>query len=212
MHTIPRHAAVGLLVYGIGVTVAFMNGAPGGEYANAGVPAYVSSDHWASAFAVAYVGALSALGLSVFGHGLRPPWGAPSASSAGGSRSPARRSAWAGSSSAAGVDVAMAEGGRAVQAGVADPVVYTLTEIGNLLLVCAPAFFTGVIAIVLAVRSSLPTWLRALSASGGVRGPRAVLLHPYLVFALWTVVATVALLLLDRRATAPGALPRASLV
>jgi hypothetical protein len=185
------------------------SGAPGGEYATSGVPHYVSSGHWPAAFAVAYLGAMAALGLGVFGHGLRTSDGlvghalgdlcwalaiAGTTLSVGGFFV------------AAGVDVAMAEGGHTVQAGVPHPIVYTLTEIGNLLLVCAPAFFAGVIAMVLAARSTLPTWLRVFSGVAGVCGILAPFYVTYFVFVLWVLVAGVALLVSSRRVPARGTL------
>jgi hypothetical protein len=88
-----------------------------------------------------------------------------------------------------GVDVAMAEGGAHVQGGVPAPVVYTITEIGNLLAVCGPALCIGVVALVLAVRSSLPRWLRIFAAIAGVCGILAPLFFTYFVFVLWTIVA-----------------------
>ena len=211
MNIISRSGGIGLLVYGIGVTVAFaLLGAPGGDYEDAIVADYVTSGHWATAFAVGYVGMISALGLLVFGLALRALgrvvgdlcWGLAIA---------ATSISVTGFLVSAGLDVAMAEGGHAVQTGVPHPVIYTVTEIGNLLLVCGPAFFVGVIALVLAARSCLPTWLRAFSGVAGVCGILAPFFFTLFVFELWTVVAGVTLVLTGRRATAPAAL-RESLV
>ena len=194
MRTIPRSAGAGLLVYGLGVTAAFMAvGAPGGDYESSGITGYVASSHWPAAFALSYLGAFAALGLLVFGHALRSlggtvgelVWGAAIAGTA---------VSVVGGFVTAGLDVAMAEGGRAVQTGVPHPVVYTVTEIGNLLSVCGPAFFAGVIALVLAARSSLPAWLRVFAGVAGVCGILAPFFFTLFVFVLWTIVAGVTLL------------------
>ena len=63
-----RTGGIGLVVYGLGTTVAFgLLGAPGGDYEATLVPSYIAQSHWAPAFAIAYLGAISALGLLVFG-------------------------------------------------------------------------------------------------------------------------------------------------
>jgi len=187
MHTISRTAGAGLLVYGVGTTVAFVGaGGPGGAYEPNIVTAYIASSHWATAFAFWYLGAIAVLGLLVFGHALRRLggttgellWGMAIAGTAAGV---------VGAFVGGGLEVAMAEGGRAVQAGVPHPVVYAVSEIANLLAVCAPAFFVGVMAIVLAARAALPGWLRAFSVVAGVCGvlaPGYFTLGLYLVWVL----------------------------
>ena len=82
----------------------------------------------------------------------------------------------------------MAEGGSAVQAGVTNPTVYTLTEIGNLLSWCAPALFIGVVAILLSRAKSLPRWLRVFSAVAGVCGILAPFFFTFFIYLLWTLV------------------------
>ena len=67
-----RTAGLGLIVYGLGTTIAFTTlGAPGGGYEDTLVPSYVAQSHWPAAFAIAYLGAISALGLLVFGNAMR---------------------------------------------------------------------------------------------------------------------------------------------
>ena len=64
---------------------------------------------------------------------------------------------------------------------------YTISEIGNLLSLCGPAFFIGVLAIVLAVRARLPRWLSVFSFVAGLCG---ILLPFYFVipvYLLWAV-------------------------
>jgi hypothetical protein len=80
-----------------------------------------------------------------------------------------------------------------VRHGVPHQVVYTITEIGNLLAVCGPALCVGVLALVLAARGPFPGWLRAFSVVAGVCGILAPLFFTYFVFVLWTVVAGIAL-------------------
>ncbi|HET6910938.1 MAG TPA: hypothetical protein VFH54_16525 [Mycobacteriales bacterium] len=198
MHTISRSAGAGLLVYGVGVTTAFLTlGAPGGAFEPPKVSSYLSSGHWTAAFAIAYVGVLSALGLLLFGHGIRRSdgdlggtlgeliWGGAVAATA---------TSVVGTFVTGGLDVAMVEGGRAVQDGLPLPVAYTISEIGNLLTVCAPAFLMGTVALVLAAKAPLPVWLRGFSALAGVCGILAPLYFTYFVFVLWTVVTAIAIL------------------
>ena len=87
-----------------------------------------------------------------------------------------------------------------MQAGLPHPIVYTVSEIGNLLTVCAPAFFVGVVALVLAAKTPLPPWLRGFSALAGACGILAPLYFTYFVFVLWTIVTGIAILT-QRRTT-----------
>jgi hypothetical protein len=205
MGTSRRTAGLGLLAYAIGtpLTLALI-GSPGGDFSNADIAQYVSAGHRTTAFVMAYVGGLTALGLLAFGHRMREELGATG------------RAIWglavAGTATAVtgwfmvgGVAVAAAEGGGAVQ-GVAHPVIYLLTEIGNLVAVCGGAFFAGLIALVLAVRGPLPVPLRVLSALAGVCGlvaplyfPMAVFLIGALALAVWCLVA---------KAPRPAAVPQ----
>lgn len=183
-----RAAGIGLLVYGLGTLVAFMSlGAPGGEYSAGGVTDFIARSHWAPAFGVAYLGAFCALGLIVFGRSLRPllggvgdvVWALAVAGTA---------TSVVGWFVAGGLDVAMAEGGKHVQDGVPGPVVYAITEIGNLLAVCSPAFFVGVAALLLSARLPMARGLRVFTAIAGVCGILAPFFFTLFVFVLWTVV------------------------
>ncbi len=207
MLPISRAAGVGLLVYGLGTTLgAAGTGSPGGDYEASMVRDYVASSHWLAAFGLWYVAALSAIGLVVAGAALRRLggwlgdvlWGLAVAGTA---------ASVVGAFVSGGLVVAMAEGGEAVQAGVPHPVVYTLTEIGNLLAVCAPALFVGVAAVLLAARVPMPRWLRVFSVVAGVCGVLAPLYFTYPVFLLWTVVVGIALLRSGARTTVPGPAP-----
>jgi hypothetical protein len=176
-----RAAGLGLLAYGLGTPLTMvLIGSPGGDYSSSAVAQYVSAGHRTTAFVMAYVGAFAALGLLAFGHRMRDELGATG------------RTVWglavAGTATAVtgwfvvgGVAVAAAEGGAAVQ-GVAHPVVYILTEIGNLVAVCGGAFFAGLIALVLAFRGRLPLPLRVLSGLAGVCGVVAPTYFPIPVF------------------------------
>jgi hypothetical protein len=211
MHSFPKSAGIGLLVYGVGVTAAFIAvGSPGGDYEESAVRTFVSSGHWPAAFALSYLAAFAALGLVVFGNALRPSLGYPLGDLVWGLAVAGTATSVVGAFVTGGLDVAMAEGGHTVQTGVPHPVVYTITEIGNLLAVCGPAFFVGVIALVLAARAPWPMWLRAFSAVAGLCGILAPLFFTYFVFAIWTVVAGVALVRSGSRSQVDE--PRASLV
>ena len=143
MNTIPRSAGIG--------SWSTPSAPPPGSSAR-GAREGTSSRRWLPAmstqplrrsFAFWYLGALAALGLLAFGHGLRRLGGAVG------------DAAWALSIAAVaisvvgafvggGLTVALAEGGAAVQQARPPPVVYTISEIGNLLSLCGPALFIGV--------------------------------------------------------------------
>jgi hypothetical protein len=188
MNQISRMAGAGLLVYGIGTTIGFAGaGGPGGDYEPDIVAAYFDPRHYPTAMAFWYVGALSALGLLLFGLGLRHIGGQVG------------DALWAlgiagttvsvtGAFVGGGLVVAGAEGGPAVQGGVPQPVVYTISEIANLLTVCAPALFVGAAAIVLAVRAGLPTWLKIFSIIAGVCGILAPFYFTLGIYLIWVLV------------------------
>src|SRR3954469_20181081 len=132
---IPRRTAgLGLLAYGIGTPVAFMGiGAPGGDYEDGIVTSFVSSGHRATAFALAYLGALAALGLLPFAARLRSElrsggdvfWGLSVGGVAG---------SVVGWVRLGGIEVVFAEGGTAL-AGLPHDVVYALSEMSILVAV-----------------------------------------------------------------------------
>lgn len=187
MNTIPRSAGIGLLVYAVGTTVGFVSaGGPGGDYEAASIASYVDPSSYPQTFGSWYLGALAALGLLAFGHGLRrlggwlgdTVWALSIAGLA---------TSVVGAFVAGGLVTALAEGGTAVQQGVPGPVVYTISEIGNLLALCGPAFFVGVVAILLAARAGLPRWLSIFSVVAGLCGillPFYVTIPIYLIWAL----------------------------
>lgn len=209
--TIPRRAGAALIVYGLGVTVAFLAiGSPGGDYDPGNISSFVARGHWPAAFVLAYVSALSSLGLMVFGQALRASLGNTVGDLVRGLCQAGTATGVVGAVLVGGIDVAMAEGGTHVQTGLSQPVVYTLSEVGNLVAVCGPAFFAGVVALTLAVVGRLPIWLRVFSVVAGVCGVLAPFFVTYFVFVLWTLVTGV--VLLSSRATHRVAEPAPSLV
>jgi hypothetical protein len=187
MDTSRRTAGLGLLAYGIGTPLAFsLIGSPGGTYHEEDVTAYISSGHWATAFVMAYVGAFVALGLLPFAARMRYEvrsggdvlWGVAVAATA---------TAVVGWFLVGGVAVAFAEGGSALEA-VPHPVVYTLTQVSNLVAVCASAFFVGIAALLLAARAPLPMPLRIGTGIAGVCGLLAAFFFPIFLFWLWAIV------------------------
>jgi hypothetical protein len=186
VHTSRRTAGLGLLAYGLGTAAAFTTiGSPGGDYSDADVTAYLSRGHWWTAFALAYLGAFAAVGFLVAARHLRAElrsagelfWGLAVGATAVGV---------VGWFLVGGVAVAAAEGGPAV-ATVPHPVVYTLTEMGNLVAACASAFLIGLAALVLAARSRLPRTLRAAAAVAGVCGVLGAFFFPIFLFWLWVI-------------------------
>jgi hypothetical protein len=189
MHPSKRAAGFGLVAYGIGTAGAFMSiGSPGGDYSDRMVADFVAPGHEAAAFVLAYVGAFAALGFLVFARWARTllPSGGDlfwALTTAG------VTSGVVGWFLVGGVAVAFAEGGGL--AGVPHPVVYLLTEISNLVAVCASAFLVGVAALVLAATAPLPRWLRVLTAIAGVCGILGPVFFPIFLFWIWTLVAGV---------------------
>jgi hypothetical protein len=183
-----RAAGFALLVYGVATFVAnSLIAAPGGEYEPGDVAKYVDPGHFPIAFVAAYVGCLGAVAVLPFVLGIRGELGS-SGDLGWGLGVAAATTGVIGWFFSAGVDVAMAEGGTTVRDGVSHPVVYTMTEIGNLLSWCAPALFVGLVAILLSRVSTLPRWLRIFSAAAGVCGILAPFFFTYFLYLLWTLV------------------------
>jgi hypothetical protein len=200
----PRIAGAALLLYGIATFVAnALIAAPGGQYEAAGVARFMESGHFPIAFAAAYVGCLGAVAVLPFVLGIRVELGV-SSDLAWGLGVAATTTGVIGWFVSAGVDVAMAEGGATVPAGVPHPVVYTITEIGNLLSWCAPALFIGIIAILLSRLQTLPRWLRVFSAVAGVCGILAPFFFTYFLYLLWTL--TLGSMLMARRTSSESRL------
>jgi hypothetical protein len=207
MNTIPRSAGLGLLAYGVGTGAAFiLSGAPGGNYSDSKVADYVSAGHFWIAAVVWYVSALGALGLLFAANGWRSQPGVGRLLA--GLATVGAAAGVVGAFLSGGVVVAMAEGGGTVRKGVAHPVVYTITEIGNLLAHCAPALCVGVAALVLVAKTAMPGWLRGFSVIAGICGVLAPFFFTYFVFVLWTLVAgTTVVLGSGARTRAPSPAP-----
>lgn len=204
-----RTAGAALLVYGVATFVAnTLIAAPGGDYEPRVVARFVDSGHFPVAFAAAYLGCFGALAILPFVMGIRGELG-PLSDLAWGLGVGAATAGVIGWFVSAGVDVAMAEGGSTVPAGVPDPVVYTITEIGNLLSWCAPALFVGVVAILLSRVQTLPRWLRMLTAVAGVCGILAPFFFTFFLYLLWVLVLGATLV---ARRTSPARLPQESIV
>jgi hypothetical protein len=204
-----RTAGAALLVYGVATFVAnTLIAAPGGDYEPRVVARFVDSGHFPVAFAAAYLGCFGALAILPFVMGIRGELG-PLSDLAWGLGVAAATAGVVGWFVTAGVDVAMAEGGSTVPAGVPDPVVYTITEIGNLLSWCAPALFVGVVAILLSRVHTLPRWLRVFTAVAGVCGILAPFFFTFFLYLLWVLVLGATLV---ARRTASARLPQESIV
>ena len=208
--TTTRTGGIAFASYGLATFLGFMNNGPGGDYDDAAVVRFISPGHMWAAFGYGYLGCLGAVALLVAGRHLRALAG------------PAHDLVWAlaiaGSTASAvgffvtaGVAVSMAEGGSAVRGSIPHSVVYTFTETGNLLSVCLPALFVGLIAIVLARRAALPRWLRIFSVVAGLCGILAPFFFTYFAYLLWVLVTGAFLALAQDRAPVSGA-PRQSLV
>ena len=191
--TVPRSAGIGLLVYALATFVAFLfSGAPGGDYSDAEVVGYIAPSHAAPAFVVWYIAALGALALVLFGAGLRRvPGIGPSLSALAAVGAAVSLS---GSLLVGGVAVGMLEGGSAVREQTPHTVVYLLTEIGDLAAVCGPALCVGVIAIVLAMRTRMPAWLRVVAVIGGVCGILAPFYFTYFLYVIAAIAMAAAFL------------------
>jgi hypothetical protein len=206
-----RSAGLGLVGYGV-LTIVAMFGlnTPGGDYEPDKVTAYLSADHLAAAVGFGYVGILGALSLLVFGRGARS-FVARSADLVWALVVAAVTAGVLGSMAAAGIAVAGSEGGDAIRTGVPLPVVQLFGEVAGLVMLCVPALFVGIVAIVLARRASLPVWLRVAGVVAGACGILAPAFLTFFVFLLWTLVFG-GWLAMTRRPVAAEAQPIASLV
>jgi hypothetical protein len=197
-----RTAGLGLLAYGIGTPVAFLDvGAPGGDYDDSMVTTYISSGHRGTAIALAYLGAFAALALLPFASRMRSElrsggdlfWGL---SVAGVSASVI------GWFLVGGIPVVFGEGGAPV-AGMSHDVVYALSSLSMLVAVPASAFLVGSATLVLAARAPLPSAIRVLTVVGGVAGLAAAFFFPVFLFWLSAIVLGGWTLASGSRAPAP---------
>ncbi|GAA1924167.1 hypothetical protein [Nocardioides marmoribigeumensis] len=198
-----KSAGLALIGYGLLTFVAFGWNAPGGEYDEQTVTRFISSGHMWAAFGWAYLGILGTLCLLVFGLRIRDEVGA-SRDLVTGLTTIGTATSLVGWFVTGGLAVSAAEGGGPVRDDLAHSVVYTLSEIGNLLAVCSPALCAGIVAIVLARTGRMPRGLGLVSVVAGVCGILAPFYFTYFVFLLWTLVAGTSLAVSRR----PAALQR----
>ncbi len=207
-----RTAGAGLLAYGIGTPVAFMSiGAPGGAYDDHAVTTYLSSGHWVIAFLLAYLGAFAALGLLVFARGLAAELG-EAADTVRGLLLGGMTAGVVGWFLVGGLSVAFAEGGSPVAGRLPHSTVYLLSEMSNLIAVCASSFLVGAAALVTAkaLRGSLPGWLRVATYVAGVCGLFGPGFFTLFLFWLWAIAFGVWLIASRRTSPARERLARAA--
>ena len=202
--TITRGAGTALLVYGIGTTVCFFGaGGPGGDFEPATISAYTAPSHYPLAVALWYLGALAALALIPFARELRRlgGWLGDTLWTLG---TAAATTSVVGAFIGGGLVTALWEGGTSVQRGLPQPVVYTLSEVANLMALCGPAFFVGVAAVLLGVRAPMPTWLRVFSVVAGVCGVLLPFYFTIPVYLLWVLVVGIRAVVAGARAGHPA--------
>jgi hypothetical protein len=186
--TITRGAGTALLVYGIGTTVEYLGaGGPGGDFEPTTIAGYTAPSHYPVAVALWYLGAFAALALIPFARELRKVggWLGDTLWAMGNA---AACTSVVGAFLGGGLVTALWEGGTEVQRGLPQPVVYTLSEVANLMALCGPAFFVGAAAILLGVRGPLPTWLRVFSVVAGLCGILLPFYFTIPVYLLWVLV------------------------
>ncbi|WP_370615254.1 hypothetical protein [Mumia sp. Pv 4-285] len=186
MNTIPRTAGLGLLVFLAGIIVWSFAGTMGGNFHESEVQAFVEGRHRNLDFALYTVGALTSMGLIVFGWAVRDRvdrvggwvWGLSVAGVA---------TAVSGLCVLGGFQVAMAEGGAQAQE-IPLSVAYTIGTIGHLFAGPAPALFVGTIALLLAAKAEMPGWMRVFTVLAGVCAITAALYFTAAVYLLWLLV------------------------
>jgi len=186
--TITRGAGTALLVYGIGTTVGYFGaGGPGGDFERATIAGYTAPSHYPVAVGLWYLGAFAALALIPFARELRRlgGWLGDTLWMLG---TAAATTSVVGAFIGGGLVTALWEGGTSVQRGLPQPVVYTLSEVANLMALCGPAFFVGVAAVLLGVRAPMPTWLRVFSVVAGVCGVLLPFYFTIPIYLLWVLV------------------------
>lgn len=164
-----RVAGIALLVGWFGATIAFLSsGSPGGTYSPGDAAAYTDPGGYLGPIASWTAAALAMLALPFFGYALRGIggwageiiWGLSIAATAAGVT---------GAYFAGGFVVSLAEsGGTTIHDATPGTLVYTFSEMGNLLAATAPSFLLGAAGLVLAWKGGLPIWLRVITVIGGL--------------------------------------------
>ncbi|MFD1827151.1 hypothetical protein [Mumia zhuanghuii] len=186
MNAIPRSAGLGLLVFLAGIVAWSFAGTMGGTFHEADVQAFIEGHHRNLDFVLYTVGALASLGLLVFGWAVRDRfervggliWGLCVAGVA---------TAVTGLWLLGGFQVAMAEGGEQAQE-IPQSVAYTIGTIGHLCAGPAPAFFIGIVALLLAAKAEMPVWLRVFTVLAGLCALTAALYFTAGAYLLWLLV------------------------
>lgn len=186
MNTIPRSAGLGLLVFLAGIVTWSLAGTMGGTFHESEVADFIAGHHRNLDFALYTIGAVSSVGLGVFGWALRDRlgrigelvWGLSVAGTA---------TEVSGLFLLGGFQVAMSEGGEQAQA-VPQSVAYTIGTIGHLVSGPAPAILVGVIALLLAARAEMPGWLRVFTVPAGLCAITAALYFTAGVYLIWLLV------------------------
>jgi hypothetical protein len=186
MNTSRRAAGFGLLAYGIGTPFALIAyGVPGGKYSEAVTAKFISSGHMTTVLISSYVGAFAALGFLVFANRMRHElrsggdffWALAVAGTT---------SAVIGYISLGSIAIDSRSIGSAVT--VPHSVIHLVAGIALEIVIGATTLFLGIATILLAARSTLPSWLRVATYLGGVGGLLSVLFDPQLLFWLWAII------------------------
>ena len=186
MNTSRRAAGFGLLAYGIGSPFALIAyGVPGGKYSESTIAKFISSGHLTMVLISTYVGAFAALGFLVFANRMRHElrsggdffWALAVAGTT---------SAVIGYLSLGSIAISSRQIGSTVL--VPHSVIYLVTGIGLGIVIGATTLFLGIATILLAARSTLPSWLRVATYLGGLGGLLSILFDPQLLFWLWAII------------------------
>ena len=186
MSTSRRTAGFGLLAYGIGTPFAIIvPGIPGGEYSDAVVAKFISSGHLTIALISMYMGAFAALGFLVFAnrmrHELRSSGDLFWALAVAGTTS-----AVIGYISLGSIAIAFTETGFA--ASFPHAVIYLVIQMSSGIVIGAAYLFFGIATLLLALRSTLPSWLRVATYLGALGGLLSIMWIPQLLHWLWAII------------------------
>jgi hypothetical protein len=193
-------AGLGAIAFGVFTVIGTMGGAPGGNYDESSVAAYVSIGHLPAVIITGYLALLGVLGLiSVFAY-LREAvasdpshrvatnvfWGAGLVAAA------SLAVAWG---LVTGIAVAAAESGSSnpgntVAAPISHAETYALSDTSLNVLFGSGGFMLGfaLVALMIASRGTLPAWLRWLTLVVGILALAAPAYFPAFAIPVWGVV------------------------
>jgi hypothetical protein len=177
----------------ISVVSLVVQSAPGGTYSESDVANYVSIGYLPTVIVTGYLALFGVLGLICLLAYLREAIGVEP------SRKVAASVFWGTGLAAAasiavswglltGIAVATAEGGSA--ASVSNPVIYVLSDTSKNVLFGSGGILLGIalIALVVASRGQIPTWLRWLTLIVGVLAVASPALFPAFAIPVWGIV------------------------